>query len=140
MKLLRLLLKQTLQVALSAVLQQNGRPVAFWLRTLAPNKRRYANVEKEASAIIESVRKWSHFLMPQKFTIVTDQNFVTFMFNNKSRRKKIKNDKIERWKIELSQFNYDIVFREGKYLTLDLVLVLPLMHCIAFTLICVIPA
>ena len=95
-------------VALSAVLQQDGRPVAFWSRTLAPNEKRYASVEKEAVTIIESVRKWSHFLLPRKFTIITDQNFVSFMFNS-TRRNKIKNDKIKRWKIELSQYCCDIV-------------------------------
>ena len=49
-------------VAISAVLQQDGRPVAFWSRTLAPNEKRYASVEKEAAAIVESCRKWSHVL------------------------------------------------------------------------------
>ena len=101
-------------VALSAVLQQDGRPVAFWSRTLAPNEKRYASVEKEAAAIVESIRKWSHFLLPRKFTIITDQNSVSFMFNS-TRRNKIKNDKIMRWKIELSQYCYDIVYREGKF-------------------------
>ena len=88
-------------VAVSAVLQQNGRPVAFWSRTLNSNKKCYASVEKEAAAIVEAVRRWSHYLFPRKFTIITDQNSVAFMFGN-SWRNKIKNDKIMRWRIELS--------------------------------------
>ena len=36
------------------------------------------------------------------------------MFNS-TRRNKIKNDKIMRWKIELSQYCYDIIYREGKF-------------------------
>ena len=101
--------------ALSAVLQQDGRPIAFWSQTLAPNEKRYASVEKEAASIVESVRKWSHFLLPRKFTIITDQNSVSFMFNS-TRRNTIKNDKIMCWKIELSQYCYDIVvYGEGKY-------------------------
>ena len=36
------------------------------------------------------------------------------MFGN-SRRNKIKNDKIMRCKIELSQYFYDIVYRQGKF-------------------------
>ena len=44
-------------VAISAVLQQNGRPVAFWSRTLNSNEKRYASVEKEAAAIVEAVRR-----------------------------------------------------------------------------------
>ena len=102
------------EIALSAVLQQNGRPVAFWSRMLSQSEKRYASVEKEAASIVESIRKWSHFLLPRKFTVITDQNSVAFMFGN-SKRNKIKNDKILRWKIELSQFCFDIVYRKGKY-------------------------
>ena len=89
-------------VAVSAVLQQNGRPVAFWSRTLNSNKKRYASVKKEAAAIVEAVRQWLHYLLRRKFTI-TDQNSVAFMFGN-SRRNKIKNDKIMQWRMELNQY------------------------------------
>ena len=101
-------------VALFVILQQNGRPVAFWSRTLNLNEKRYASVEKEAAAIVEAVRRWSHYLLPRKFTIITDQNFVTFMLGN-SRRNKIKIDKIMQWRIELSRYCYDIVYRQGKF-------------------------
>ena len=97
-------------VAVSAVLQQNGRPVAFWSRTLNSNEKCYASVKKEAAAIVEAVPQWLHYLLPCKFSIVTDQNSVAFMFGN-SRRNKIKNDKIMRWRMELSQYCYDIVYR-----------------------------
>ena len=65
-------------VTISAVLQQNGRPVAFWSRTLNSNEKLYVSVEKEAAAIAEAVWQWSYYLLPCKFTIITDQNFVAF--------------------------------------------------------------
>ena len=43
-------------VALAAVLNQNGRPVAFFSRTLQQTERRHASVEKEACAIVEAIR------------------------------------------------------------------------------------
>ena len=36
------------------------------------------------------------------------------MYNNK-RHNKLKNDKILRWRLELSQYDYDIIYRAGKY-------------------------
>ena len=60
-------------VAVSAVLQQNGRPVAFWSKTLNLNEKRYASVEKEAAAIVEAVRPWSYYLLPRKLAIITDK-------------------------------------------------------------------
>ena len=40
----------------------------------------YPPVEKEATAIIEAVRKWSHLLLGKHFTTITDQWSVAFMF------------------------------------------------------------
>jgi len=48
--------------AIAAVLSQGGRPVAFMSRTLSHCEKRYPDVEKEATAVIEAVRKWQHFL------------------------------------------------------------------------------
>ena len=53
------------------------------------------------------------FLTGQHFTLITDQQSVAFMFD-KNKLNKIKNDKILRWRIELSCFHYDIIYRPGK--------------------------
>jgi len=70
-------------------------------RTLSKAELSHAAVEKEAAAIIECLRKWKHYLTGKRFTLVTDQRSVAFMFDAKHRGK-IKNDKIQRWRIELS--------------------------------------
>ena len=49
-------------LAIGATLDENGHPVAFMSRTLTKSKRRYSAIEKEATAIIEAVQKWAHFL------------------------------------------------------------------------------
>uniref|UniRef100_A0A5S6QM86 RNA-directed DNA polymerase n=1 Tax=Trichuris muris TaxID=70415 RepID=A0A5S6QM86_TRIMR len=99
--------------AIAAVLNQLGRPVAFFSRTLLPREKHYASVEKEAHAVIESVRHWKHYLSGRHFTIKTDQRSVSFMLD-KRHSNKIKNDKIMRWRMELSCLDFDIVHRPGK--------------------------
>jgi len=69
--------------AISASLNQGNRPVAFFSRMLNKCELRQSSVEKEASAIAEAVRKWTHYLLGRKFTIVSDQRPVTFMYNVK---------------------------------------------------------
>ena len=100
-------------VAVSATLNQNGKPIAFYSRSLSKCEQAHSSVEKEATAIVEAVRKWSHLLTGKRFQIVTDQHSVSFMYDNKNRGK-IKNAKILRWRIELSQYQYEIVHRAGK--------------------------
>ena len=98
--------------AIGAVLNQCGRPVAFFSRTLQPSEVKHSAVEKEALAIIESVRHWRHFLTGSHFTLQTDQKSVAYMFD-KNHKGKVKNDKIHRWRMELSCYSFDIQHKPG---------------------------
>ena len=100
-------------VAIAATLNQKGRPVAFSSRTLQGSELKHSAIEKEAPAIVESIRHWRHFLTGSHFTLKTDQKSVSYMFNQRHQGK-IKNDKIMRWRLELSCYSFDIVYRPGK--------------------------
>ena len=99
--------------AIAATLTQDGRPVAFFSRTLNDAEKRHSIIDKEAYAIVESIRKWRHFLTPHHFNLLTDQRSVSFMFDNKV-ASKIKNEKILRWRIELSPLSYTVTYRPGR--------------------------
>lgn len=98
---------------IAASLNQQGKPVAFFSRTLTPTERKYSAVEKESHTIVESLRKWRHYLIPRRFKVVTDQRSVSFMLN-KQLGNKIKNEKIERWRLELACYNFEIEYRCGQ--------------------------
>ena len=100
------------EFAIAATLNQNGRPVAFFSGTLQGAEIRHASIEKEAQAIIETIHHWKHYLTGRHFSIKTDQRSVAYMFNNKQRGK-IKNDKIMRWRMELSCYSFNMVYRPG---------------------------
>ena len=100
--------------AIGATLTQNGRPVAFFSRTLKDHEIKLHPVEKEAFAIVESLRKWSHFLLGVHFKLMTDQRSVAFMFDYAGKGV-IKNEKIARWRMELSNYKFDILYRPGRY-------------------------
>lgn len=99
--------------SIAATLSQAGRPVAFFARMLNNSELNHSAIEKEAYAIVESLRKWRHFLIGKPFRLITDQRSVSFMFDNKL-TSKIKNEKIQRWRLDLASFKYDIVYRPGK--------------------------
>ena len=70
------------EVAISAALNQENKPVAFFSETLNSNKRHYAIIENEAIAFVKAVKNWSHFLQGHRFKIVTDKKSVWFIYDN----------------------------------------------------------
>ena len=100
-------------VAISATLNQDGKPVAFFSRTLNKSQKMYPTVEKEAMSIVEAIRHWSHFLRRKKFKLITDQKAVAYMFDN-FKKSKIKNVKIQNWRLELSEYRFDVEYRPGR--------------------------
>ena len=101
------------EYVLAATLNQRGQPVAFHSRTFSKSEARYSTVEKEAVAIMDVMRKWSYLLHGKRFTLITDQRAVSFMFDPR-RLGKIKNMKIQTWRAELGNFDYEIQHRPGK--------------------------
>ena len=86
--------------------------MAFFSRSLNNAQKSYPSVEKEAMAVVEAVKHWSHLLRKRRFTLITDQRSVAFMYDNK-KKSKIKNTKILNWRMELdctSNTNKNITF------------------------------
>ena len=77
------------------------------------HERKHSSVETEACAIVEACRKWTHYLVGRRLLLVTDQQAVSFMFDQQHLGK-VKNDKILRWRLELSALDFDIKFRPGR--------------------------
>ena len=98
--------------AVAATLSQGGRPVAFFSRTLSACKQHHSSIEKEAYAIVESLRLWRHYLLGRPFQLIMNQKSVAFMFSS-THSSKIKKEKISRWRIELSCFSYTITYKPG---------------------------
>ena len=75
-------------------------------------EQKHSSVEKEAYAIVEALRKWKHLLIEKHFNLVTDQRNVSFMLDLKH-PSKIKNDKIQRWRLELAPYDFTTIYRPG---------------------------
>ena len=99
--------------AIAATLNQGDKPVAFFSRTLHGSELHASAIEKEAQAIIEAVRNWRHYLTRKHFTLKTDQKSISHIFNSRYSHK-IKNDKLHRWKVELSTYQFDIQHKPGR--------------------------
>jgi len=102
--------------AAAAILSLQGEddhwhPVAYWSRKLVPAETRYKVHDQELLAIIESFRQWRHYLdgSTHAIRVVTDHNnLVGFMTTPKL------NGRQARWLMELAEFDFHVVYRQGK--------------------------
>jgi len=63
-----------------------------------------SSCRKRSNSNHQSYTKWKDLLLRQHFELVTDQQFVAFMLDNR-RRSKIKDNKIQSWRIELASLS-----------------------------------
>ena len=100
-----------LDVTIAATLNQYNSPLVFFTRTLKESEHLHFPVKREASAVIEALRKWKHYIMGTPFTLITDNEPIVLMYGKHS--KKIKNDKIQQWRLKISEYSFDSVYLPG---------------------------
>lgn len=100
--------------ALGAVLSQGeiGKdlPVAYGSRTLNSAERNYSTIERELLAIVWATHTFRPYLLGRKFTVVTDHRPLLWLFSVKD-----PSSRLVRWKIKLAEYNFNVVFKPGKY-------------------------
>ena len=94
-----------------ATLTQSDNPVGFFSRTLKHSEMAYSVVEREAMAILEGFRRFSDLLRTSRVLVRTDKKALSFIFGPNSSR--VKNDKLIRWRLELSENNFEISNQRG---------------------------
>lgn len=99
--------------ALGAVLSQgavgNDKPIAYASRTLNDAETRYSTTEKELLAIVWAVKHFRPYLYGRKFTIFTDHRPLAWLNSLKE-----PGSKLTRWKLRLSEFDFDVIYKSGK--------------------------
>ena len=92
-------------------LNENGPvlPIQCISKKLTDTEQRYSTIEKEAFCIVWAVEKFSFYLLGNHFIIESDHEPLSYM--NKYSKSK---DKLRRWELLLSNFDYEIKYIPGK--------------------------
>lgn len=102
---------------LGAVLSQVGldnieRPVSYASRTLTPAEKQYAQIQREATAIIFGVRRFHQYLFGRSvpFVLRTDQKPLLSIFGPHRGIPEVSANRLQRYAIFLSAYNYTIEY------------------------------
>lgn len=96
--------------------QENGvrRPVACASRALTPTEQRYAQIEKEALALTWACDRFHDYILGLKFRLETDHKPLIPLLGSKSLSELP--PRIQRFRMRLMRFSYDITHVPGKEL------------------------
>lgn len=98
---------------IGAVLSQgvigNDLPIAYASRTLNKAERNYNTTEKELLAIVWATKHFRPYLYGKRFKIITDHKPLVWLFNVKD-----PSSRLMRWRLKLEEYNYEVLYKEGK--------------------------
>ena len=87
------------------------RPIAFASRTLSTAERNYAQIDKEALAIVWAVRKFHTYLYGRDFVLVTDHTPLTAIFHPEKDLPAMTAARLQRYALFLAGHRYSIEYR-----------------------------
>lgn len=103
-------------LAIGAVLSQgpvgSDKPICYASRTLNDSEINYSTIEKELLAIVWATKYFRPYLFGRKFKILTDHKPLQWIMNIKE-----PNSRLTRWRLKLSEYDYTVIYKKGKYNT-----------------------
>ena len=87
------------------------RPIAYASRTLSSAESKYAQVEKEALALIFGLSKYHQYLYGRTFILQTDHKPLTTILGPTQGIPSLAAARLQRWAIQLAGYSYEIRFR-----------------------------
>lgn len=86
----------------------------FVSATLNKAEQNYAQIQKEALALVFAVNRFHKFLCGRKFTLVTDHQPLKAIFGEKNSLPTLASSRMQRWAVILSAHQYTIKYRKSE--------------------------
>ena len=87
------------------------RPINNVSKVLTSAQKNYSQIQKEALAIIFGLNKFYQYIYGRKFILVTDHRPLIAMFGPGKATPSLAANRLTRWALMLSQFDYNIEYR-----------------------------
>lgn len=90
------------------------RPISFASRKLTPTEQKYAQIDREALAIVFGVKKYHQYLYGRRFVLVTDNKPLVSIFGPKKGIPIMAANRLQRYALLLSGYQFDIEYINTK--------------------------
>ena len=95
--------------AMGAVLIQHSKPICYHSETFNSTVVNYPTYDKELYALVQSVKKWKHYLMSKEIVIHTNHQPLQYLHS----QTKLQQSRHYRWMGFLQQFHLVIRYKKG---------------------------
>ncbi len=97
-------------------LERDGqeKPICFASRTMTTTERNYAQIDKEALAVVFAVRKFHQYLAGRHFVIFTDHKPLLGLLHHSKPMPAILSPRMLRWSLIIGAYDYELCYRPGK--------------------------
>jgi len=89
------------------------RPIEYASRTLTTAERNYAQIDKEALAIVYGVKRFHQYLYGRRFTVCSDHKPLIYLFGEHRGISMTASARVQRWALTLMGYHYTIVHHPG---------------------------
>ena len=90
------------------------KPIEYASRTLSKAERKYSQIDKEALAIIWSVKRFHYYVYGSSFELVSDYKPLIHIFSKNKGLPEMSSNLISRWALFLMNYNYTIKYRNTR--------------------------
>lgn len=88
---------------------RDERPIQYFSKTFNDAQCKYSTVHKEILAAAWGINWFRPFLIGRQFYLVIDQKSIIYLMSGK-----YKDSRVHRWAIELMEYDFEVIYREGK--------------------------
>ena len=88
-------------------------PITYASRTLSMAEKKYAQLDKEALAIVFGVKRFHQYLYGQRFSILSIHKLLQYFLDKTKGNPTMASAHLQRWALTLSAYDYTIGYKPG---------------------------
>lgn len=86
---------------------QVTRPIAYFSQALSARAQAKSIYERELMVVVLSIKKWQHYLLGNKFTVISDQKALKFLIEQREVQQ------FQKWLTILLGYDFEILYQPG---------------------------